>query len=68
MSAMGQKQTLADVRAMSALPPKADINARPHDVRLSLKKQTFVRSLGRFLHDDVECLDQGESEREKVDE
>jgi hypothetical protein len=29
MSALGQKQTLADVRAMSALPPKADIGTAP---------------------------------------
>jgi hypothetical protein len=26
MSALGQKQTLAPVRAMSALPPKADMD------------------------------------------
>jgi hypothetical protein len=28
MSALGQKQTFVDVRAMSALPPKADIRKR----------------------------------------
>jgi len=33
MSALGQKQTLADVRAMSALPPIADIAERNHHVR-----------------------------------
>ena len=33
MSALGQKQTSADVRAMSALPPKADIPERGGDVR-----------------------------------
>jgi hypothetical protein len=28
MSALGQKQTLSDFSAMSALPPKADIDGR----------------------------------------
>jgi len=33
MSALGQKQTFAAQKSMSALPPKADINGRHHDVR-----------------------------------
>jgi hypothetical protein len=33
MSALGQKQTLSDFSAMSALPPKADIGRRQLDVR-----------------------------------
>jgi hypothetical protein len=33
MCALGQKQTLADVREMSALPPEADIGTQPRDVR-----------------------------------
>ena len=33
MPALGQKQTLADVRVMSALPPKADIHLARWDVR-----------------------------------
>jgi hypothetical protein len=33
MSALGQKQTLSDISAMSALPPKADIAERDRDVR-----------------------------------
>ena len=33
MSALGQKQTLQQVRAMSALPPKADIGTQPRNVR-----------------------------------
>src|SRR5262249_18293970 len=33
MSALGQKQTSQRVRAMSALPPKADIGTQPRDVR-----------------------------------
>ena len=33
MSALGQKQTSRLVRAMSALPPKADIGTQPRDVR-----------------------------------
>jgi hypothetical protein len=32
MSALGQKQTSAHVRSMSALPPKADITGRREDV------------------------------------
>ena len=34
MSALGQKRTLRYVRAMSALPPKADIGRHVFDVRL----------------------------------
>ena|SRR6516165_7294378 len=33
MSALGQKQTLAQVSVMSALPPKADIGTQSWDVR-----------------------------------
>src|SRR6516165_8512072 len=33
MSALGQKQTSAHVRGMSALPPKADIRCRDRHVR-----------------------------------
>jgi hypothetical protein len=33
MSALGQKRTLQDEFAMSALPPKADIAERDRDVR-----------------------------------
>jgi hypothetical protein len=33
MSALGQKQTLRNVRLMSALPPKADIETRSQNVR-----------------------------------
>ena len=33
MSVMGQKQTFRIVRAMSALPPKADIGTQSRDVR-----------------------------------
>jgi len=33
MSALGQKQTSAHVRVMSALPPKADIDPRSANVR-----------------------------------
>jgi len=32
MSALGQKQTLADFRVMSALPPKADIGTQTRNV------------------------------------
>jgi hypothetical protein len=33
MSALGQKQTLANFRVMSALPPKADMDQSGCDVR-----------------------------------
>jgi hypothetical protein len=33
MSALGQKQTSEDVKAMSALPPKADVRQGNCDVR-----------------------------------
>jgi len=33
MSALGQKQTLQSFRAMSALPPIADIGTQPRDAR-----------------------------------
>jgi hypothetical protein len=33
MAALGQKQTFEVVRSMSALPPKADIETQPRDVR-----------------------------------
>ena len=33
MSALGQKRTFGHVRAMSALPPKADIGTHSRDVR-----------------------------------
>jgi hypothetical protein len=33
MSALGQKQTSAHVRVMSALPPKADIGSQPRNIR-----------------------------------
>ena len=45
MSALGQKQTLECVRAMSALPPKADIETRSRDVRFLPKAD--IRATGR---------------------
>ena len=54
MSALGQNQTSAHVRVMSALPPKADIAERHRDVRFvpkadscSAAKRTVIRSPGR---------------------
>jgi hypothetical protein len=41
MSALGQKQTSRFEIAMSALPPKADITGRDHD----LLKVTFAEAL-----------------------
>jgi hypothetical protein len=37
MSALGQKQTLAHIGLMSALPPKADIDRARPDVRFGSK-------------------------------
>jgi hypothetical protein len=42
MSAPGQKQTLGHVRAMSALPPKADMDQHAHDVRFVPKADMAV--------------------------
>jgi len=44
MSALGQKQTSAHVRAMSALPPKADMNQHSRDVRFVPKADQVHRS------------------------
>jgi hypothetical protein len=64
---------------MSALPPKADIAECDRHVRF-VPKADIVRcgerrrysitssAVCRFLHDHIECLDKGKSEREKVDE
>ena len=44
MSALGQKQTSAHVRVMSALPPKADIDQHAGDVRFVPKADMEVHS------------------------
>src|SRR5262245_11714622 len=44
MSALGQKRTLGHVRAMSALPPKADIGTQPRDVRFVPKADSCIAS------------------------
>src|SRR5262249_9563569 len=46
MSALGQKRTLESVRAMSALPPKADIGTQPCDVRFVPKADPLPKQLG----------------------
>jgi hypothetical protein len=45
MSALGQKQTSAHVRVMSALPPKADIEKFPWNVRFVPKADIAVTHL-----------------------
>jgi hypothetical protein len=51
MSVLGQKQTLGHVRAMSALPPKADIRQRTCDVRFVPKADITQRGKkGLFDH------------------
>jgi hypothetical protein len=44
MSALGQEQTFRSVRAMSALPPKADITAAQTNVRFVPKADIMHRS------------------------
>src|SRR5215472_782594 len=47
MSALGQKRTWKCVRAMSALPPKADIAERDWHVRF-VPKGDIAHSVGRY--------------------
>jgi hypothetical protein len=49
MSAMGQKQTSEQVRAMSALPPKADIDQHGRDVRFVPKADIMQCSNSRSI-------------------
>jgi len=51
MSALGHKRTLAHVRVMSALPPKADIGTQPCDVRFVPKADIVVPSGRTVTHD-----------------
>jgi hypothetical protein len=51
MSALGQKQTLSDVSAMSALPPKADITGQQLDVRFVPKADILRCGKGTPLFD-----------------
>jgi hypothetical protein len=53
MSALGQKQTLAHVRVMSALPLKADIGTQPRNVRFVPKADILRCSKERRLFDDL---------------
>ena len=50
MSAMGQKQTSAHVRVMSALPPKADIGTEPRNVHFVPKADILQRSKMPVVH------------------
>ena len=50
MSALGQKQTLEHVRAMSALPPKADIlTQRITDLKKGLLRDVANNAVGYYL-------------------
>jgi hypothetical protein len=58
MSALGQKQTSARIRVMSALPPKADIEAQSHDVRFVPKadiSRLLDHLVGEQLHRVWKC-------------
>jgi hypothetical protein len=47
MSALGQKRTLSDISAMSALPPKADIRQSGLDVRF-VPKADILAAFGYY--------------------
>jgi len=56
MSALGQKQTFECVRAMSALPPRADIGVQSRNVRFVPKADmNAVRT--RLIDFESRCLD-----------
>ena len=59
MSALGQKQTWADVRAMSALPPKADIETRSRDVRFVPKADILRCDVTDIIGGDIENKEEG---------
>ena len=50
MSALGQKQTSERIRAMSALPPKADIDHYGRDVRFVPKADCVAAKMSLFDH------------------
>ena len=62
MSALGQKQTCAAQKVMSALPPKADMCGATRDVRF-VPKRTLRRSFDQLIglreqalwHDNADC-------------
>jgi hypothetical protein len=80
MSALGQKRTSEDVKAMSALPPKADIGTQLWNVRfvpkanvsrcrkISSKSGLFDHFVGGseqvWLNSETERLDGGEIDRQ----
>jgi hypothetical protein len=45
MSALGQKQTFGPGNAMSALPPKADIDRYPREVRFVPEADQLIKGL-----------------------
>ena len=73
MSALGQKQTCGQFIAMSALPPKADIDRRDWDVRFVPKgdvsarycRRHFLLTLALWRHHNRSAGDRhlGQSER-----
>ena len=57
MSALGQNQISAHIRAMSAVPPKADIANRYRHVRFECHKQTFPK-LGNIFNAPIFAVSQ----------
>jgi hypothetical protein len=49
MSALGQKQTSRLVRAMSALPPKADMGTQSRDVRFVPKADSCTAAIDSHI-------------------
>jgi hypothetical protein len=50
MSALAQKQTFDDVRRMSALPPKADMDQHGRDVRFVHKRNHALQQQGLLFN------------------
>jgi hypothetical protein len=50
MSALGQKQTFAPQKVMSALPPKADIGGAKRNVRFGPKADIYANEILGLLH------------------
>jgi hypothetical protein len=55
MSALGQKQTSEGISAMSALPPRADIETQSRDVRFVPIRDVarFIQLCGQVVIDEV---------------
>jgi len=62
MSTLGQKQTCAAQKVMSALPPKADMCSATRDVRLC-QKRTLARLFDDLVGASDECVRDVDAQR-----